>query len=444
MKRLAYLFPAFPLLHQTFTVGEVLGLQRRGYDLCLISLRPHKGGLQQPEALPLVSQTHYCPPVLSWPVLSATFRALVAHPLRALSLPAFVYGAWKDPRSEGSRSAVRPAASTMGIRERLDMFLKTNSVLYLLKSLWLIPYAFYLSEYLRREGIGHVHAHWATYSTTVALLMAEWCGISYSFSAHAYDIYVIRRMLPAKIRNAAFVVTCAETNRQFLSGLVSCGQDAGKIHVNYHGTDLKKFPVAEREAGGPCRIVSCGNLEEYKGLHYLIDALALLVRRGVDAVCEIAGNGPQLTLLRKRTRELGVADRVTFHGYVDHVRLVELYRKASVFALPSIVMGNCGKHDVIPNVLVEAMAVGLPVVGTNLSGIPELVEHGVTGLLVEQRNAEALASALEKIHSDPETSRRYARAARDKIERMWDRESNLVELGALIDSYLAEDSEIRA
>lgn len=442
MRTLAYLFPAFPVLHQTFTLGEVLGLQRRGYELRLISLKRSSAALQQDAARPLIDETLYAPRLVSLQMAGALWRGLITRPADTARLFGCVVSAWRRRPCEGVEVGAvgrgDASASTLSTSEKLLAIYHHNAWVYLAKSLMLVPYAMWLSERLREQGIDHVHAHWATYPTTVAYLVRRWAGIPYSFTAHAYDIYMISRMLPAKLEGASFVVTCAETNRRYLASL--CDPAAGaRVHLNYHGTDLARFTPVERARGQRYRIMSCGWLKEYKGFHILVEALAELVRRGVDAQVDIAGDGPQRDYLEKIAARLRVADRLELHGYLGHDRLSQLYAAADVFALPSIVMGRYGRQDVIPNVLAEAMATGLPVVGTAVGGVRELVEDGVDGRVVAQRDPRALADALEELWNEPQTAARLGAAGRVKVERIWDRETNLDELARIIDEHVGED-----
>ena len=436
MRRLSYLFPAFPVLHQTFTLGEVLGLKRRGYDLVLISLKRSQADLQQPEARPLLEETHYCPKLLSGQVITAFGRALWTRPADVMRLFGDVLAAWRTRAPETS-SKDAPPPTTLSFSERVLAVYHHNAWVYLAKSLVLVPYAIYIADLLRRENVGHVHAHWATYPTTVAYLIKRWCGIPYSFTAHAYDIYMISRMLPAKLRAASFVVTCADTNRRYLCSLVD-EVTAQHVHVNYHGTDLGRFTPIRRVRGTKFRIMSCGWLKEYKGFHILLETVAILVGRGVDAVIDLAGDGPQRAFLERRAQELGIRDRLHLHGYLPHAKLVDLYRACDVFALPSIIMGGYGRQDVIPNVLAEAMAVGTPVVASSIAGIPELIDHDQSGLLVPERDPKALADALERLWKDPALAARLAAAGRAKVERIWNRERNLEELAALINAHVSQ------
>ncbi len=439
MTHIAYLFPEFPVLHQTFTVGEVLGLRREGRAPRLVALKRRGEGLQQKEAQELVGETFYCPRLCSRELLSCFARALWSQPRATIRLFVSAFSAWRE-RPRGRREEHATGGSTLTIGERLLAVYHCNPYVYLVKSLLLVPYAVYLSEWMHREGVRHVHAHWATYPTTVAYLIHQWCGIRYSFTAHAYDIYMMERMLPAKLARAEFVVTCAETNKRYLASLCEADRRA-PILVNYHGTDLGRFRFVERDRERCYRIVSCGWLKEYKGFHLLLRAVARLVERGIDASLAIAGDGPQRSYLERLARELGIADRVTLHGYLRHDQIFELYRGADVFALPSVVLGRYGRQDVIPNVLAEAMSVGLPVIGSAIGGVPELVTDGLDGLLVPQRDVEALADALERIWHEPETAARLAKAGRSKVEQIWDREKNLRQLGKFFDTYAPMDPE---
>jgi glycosyltransferase involved in cell wall biosynthesis len=214
---------------------------------------------------------------------------------------------------------------------------------------------------------------------------------------------------------------------------------ADRVHVNYHGTDLGRFTPSTRKRGVRFRVMSCGWLKEYKGFHLLLDAIAMLVARDIDATLDLAGDGPQKPFLVRKCDDLGISDRVTFHGYLPHGRLAELYRSVDAFALPSIVMGDYGRQDVIPNVLAEAMAAGVPVVGSHIAGVPELIDDGENGLLVPERDSTALADALMRLWREPDTAARLAMAGRRKVERIWDRENNLDELAALINTYVPQD-----
>lgn len=441
MKRIAYLFPLFPVINQTFTLREVVWLKEQGYDFQIVSLLSRVEQQQQPEGRALMDETFYCPRFLTTELWGPFLSGFLKHPLKVIGLFLLVVKAWfeKAQRPGG----VSPGPATFSFSEWLDVLYRGTAWFYLLKSLTMVPYAIYLSAYLQREGIGHVHCQWATYPATVGLLMKRWSGITYSIAAHAYDIYLVPRMLTSKLENAEFVVTCADFNRRNLAAL--CSPEAAKrIHLNYHGTDLYRFVPCEHTPEPRRRIVSVGWLKEYKGFHVLLDAVGQLLARGYDLELHLAGDGPQRDWLEKRATELGIRDRLILHGFVDHQRLREIYGASDVFAMGSIEMSNFGRQDVIPNVLAEAMACGVPVVSTRMGGIPELIEDGEEGILVEQRSVEAMAAGLATVLDDPTAALERARKAREKVGRIWDRQNNLADLAKILEHYVGTQDRAAA
>lgn len=439
MRRIAYLFPLFPVINQTFTLAEVIGLKRRGYDIRLYSLLSRVDRkLQQAEARALLDETHYCPGYASLALWAPLLRGLRRDPGRVAALFAAVWRAWRQhvPTRRGGSA---PAPDTFTIGEWIDVLYRGNRYFYLIKSWLMVPHALYLAEVFRREGIVHVHCHWATYPATVGMLIKQWARIPFSVTAHAYDIHMMPWMLPAKLETADFFVTCADYNRRYLATLCS-PQAAGRIVLNYHGTDLERFQPGERSPGRQFRIVSVGWFKEYKGFHFVVDAVAMMARRGIDVVLHLAGDGPQRGYLQEQASRLGIADRVVFHGYLDHGQLVRLYRDCDAFAMGSIEMTNFGRQDVIPNVIAEAMAVGLPVVATRMGGVAELIEDGESGLLVPQRDSGALADALTRLAKEPALAAALRRGGLAKVRRIWDRNQNLEELARLFDERIGAPS----
>jgi colanic acid/amylovoran biosynthesis glycosyltransferase len=434
---IAYLFPLFPVINQTFTLAEVVGLQQRGYDLRLYSLLSRVDPkLQQAEARELIGQTHYCPGYGSARLWGPVLRGLARNPLGVLRMFTTILSAWRRPvpTRRGDRNA--PGPETFGLEDWLDVLYRGNKWFYLVKNWMMVPHALYLAEVFRRDGIVHVHCHWATYPATVGMLVQQWEGIPFSVTAHAYDIHMMPWMLPAKLEAAKFFVTCADYNRRYLASM--CSPEAGsRIVLNYHGTNLQRFQPGPRSPGDEFRIVAVGWFKEYKGFHFIVDAVARLVAQGVNAKLHLAGDGPQRGYLEEQARRLGIADRVVFHGYLDHDHLVSLYRDCDAFAMGSIEMTNFGRQDVIPNVIAEAMAVGLPVVSTKMGGIAELVEEGVSGMMVPQRDPAALAEALGRIAGDPELAARLRRAALARVAEIWDRRRNLEALAREFDARIA-------
>jgi glycosyltransferase involved in cell wall biosynthesis len=199
--------------------------------------------------------------------------------------------------------------------------------------------------------------------------------------------------------------------------------------VNYHGVSLDRFrPVDHRsDEAMPC-IVTCGRLEPYKGHHVLLRACSMMSR---PVRCVLVGEGPQRRRLEQLAAELGIGDRVEFAGAVPQAKLVEIYARADLFVLASVVLERSGKRDVIPNVLAEAMAMRLPVVATDVSGIAELVSDGVGGRLVPPNDPAALAAVLEELLADPEERERLAAGGCEKVRREFDRDKNIEALADL-------------
>ena len=434
-RQIAFLFPAFPNLHQTFVLWEVLALRRRGIDLALYSIKRPVTRTQQPEGAALQAEVTYLPPTLSPAVLAANLAMLVRSPSRYLSACVRVVRGWWADRAAGRewrRTSIsddapdRELTATEYLRGRFNR----SPVLYLLKSLWLIPGAVWLGRDLRTRGIERVHAHWASYSATMALLVHWLFDMPFSFTAHAYDIYLVPRLLGVKVRDAEFAVTCARVNADFLRALGGPAA-ADRVIVNYHGVSLERFRPSARatpQGGGLLCIVTCGRLEPYKGHHVLLRAIAAL---GRPARCVIVGEGPQRRRLEQLAAELGIADRVELTGPVPQSRLAEIYAQADLFVLASVILERSGKRDVIPNVLVEAMAMQLPVIATNIAGIPELITDRANGRLVAPNDVPALAAAIRELLDDEPQRHRLAKAAVEAVHAKFDREVNIEDLAAL-------------
>ncbi len=317
-------------------------------------------------------------------------------PLRPAEVLGAILGApfrfgWRFPWAAW-RAVVLPAE---GLKQRLTLLYQ------------FLP-ALVLATRWRRRGIGHIHAHWAHTATAVAMHAAALLGVGFSFTGHANDLFVHRVGLLAKVRRARFVVCISEFHRQFY---LEMGADPARLPVVYCGIDTARFgPESGAPAAGPV-IVAVGRLVEKKGFHHLIEACALLRDRGVDFRCVIAGSGPDLDRLRAQVERAGLADRVELPGQtVLQEGLPGLLRSARLTALPCV-RDRDGDMDGLPQVLIEAMACGVPAVSTVLVGIPDLVRDGDNGLLVAPGDVPALADALQDLLGDPERSVALGRRA---------------------------------
>ncbi len=387
--KIAYVLSAFPSLSETFILQEILELERQGLLLRLFSLEKPSAEVDAARDVqaPITYFNQISLPIL----LGATVRCFFKAPLRFLSILVV-----------------------------LLMHYRQFSVLRH------ILYAAYLAKQLKLEGITYVHAHFATAPTSIAQLTYLLAKIPYSFTAHAFDIYLSPKpVLAYKMQMARFVVTCTKYNQHYLKELVN--QAEGEhIHCIYHGLNVSAFPsnvpVTSREWASPL-ILAVGRLLEKKGLSYLLQACKMLKDKGYDFTCCIVGEGPLRQSLDQEILELMIGDRVKLYGAATHEQVVEMYQQVTISTLPCII-DKSGDRDGIPNVLVEALCMGVPVVSTSVSGIPELITSEVNGLLVPPNDSEALASALARLLDDTSLRCRLAVAGRQTVIANFDMRRN--------------------
>jgi glycosyltransferase involved in cell wall biosynthesis len=278
-----------------------------------------------------------------------------------------------------------------------------------------------------RARIDHVHAHFASHPATAAWVVHRLTGIPFSFTAHANDLFVAPVLLERKAAAARFVVAISDYNRRLL--LERC--PAARVEVVHCGVDVGRY--SGRELGGrvPDRIVCVASLFPKKGHADLIDALAPLAQRRPGVELELIGDGPERDRILARARERGLDGRVSAPGTRSAEQVRAALAEASAFALPAIRLPS-GRMEGIPVALMEAMAAGVPVVATRLSGIPELVQDGVTGLLVEPHDPPALAAALERLLADDALAAELAHNARALVERSFSLAVEARRLGDLL------------
>lgn len=272
-------------------------------------------------------------------------------------------------------------------------------------------------ELKRSEVPVHLHAHYATYPALAAWVCHKLLRVGYSFTAHAHDIYMDQAMLATKIADADFVVTISEFNRRFLDRFAAPGSAVSVVHC---GIDVDKYSYREREIPpeGPLRALCVASLAEKKGHEVLFRALAL-GGPGVDRMqLDLIGSGPLREDLGRLADELGISDRIVFHGSRNETYVSDALAAADMFVLPSVIAGD-GQMEGLPVSLMEALACGLPAVSTSLSGIPEIIIDGETGLLAAPGNAQSLRDALESTIGNPAAAKQYARAGRKLVEQQF-------------------------
>jgi len=301
-----------------------------------------------------------------------------------------------------------------------------------------------LADRLRAlPDVRHLHAHFCHGTTTVAWLTSMITGVPFSFTAHARDLYQDALnpagLLVRKVHAARFAVTCTEASRVHLARI----GDGVPVHCVYHGLNadlarlLAQSPARPAMSDTAMRPLGVGRLVPKKGFDVLVEACALLRRRGLAVEATIAGeDGAHAAEVRRRIAARGLADAVRLAGPLAQAALLEAYRRATIFCLPCRVAAD-GDRDGIPNVLIEAMACGLPVVTTGVSGIPELVVDGVNGLVVPAEDPRALAEAMVRLHRDPALAERLGRAAQAAVRERFDGERLTAHLALLFQPLVA-------
>lgn len=391
--KVAYIVSMFPCWSETFILNELVSHEKAGVDLTIFSIKNCSENMVHDEAEPFINKTVYGKKYIN-------FKLLLSHILLFISAP-FAY------------------SRTLG---KL-LLLKVSSPLVKIKALavfWLSP-TFIFSA--RMKEIDHLHAHFATYPALLAWIMSKFIKIPYTFTAHAHDIYVNQDLLPIICEDAAAIVTISEFNKHFISQKVGTKYEE-KTEVIHCGIDLDKFKfdvdnVYRYGNDSPLNILSIGRLSGIKGFTYLIEALRLLKNEGVLFDCSIIGDGPLKVDLVHQVSESGLEDVVHFLGSKKADEIPLFLNKADVFVLAcatDIIEG----HDGIPVVFMEAMAYGTPVIGTVISGIPELIIDGKTGFCSVAESSTELRNKIQFFISNPNKVHEMTSAARKLIEDEYD------------------------
>jgi colanic acid/amylovoran biosynthesis glycosyltransferase len=370
--RIAYVCKMYPRFSETFVVSEVLAREAQGEDLEIVSLRPPADG---------------------------RFHATLA----AVRAPVHYLDAG-TPRSKDLWSKLRTVPSSADVAELLRAEVRDAAQ------------AIELAELVRARSITHLHAHFGSVATTVARLAARIAGVTYSFTAHAKDIFhedVDDADLAAKLRDAHHVVTVSDHNVDHLHGRF--GSDAARVRRVYNGLDLDTFAFGSPPAEPATDVVAVGRLVEKKGFDVLVEACAVARGRGRELRCRIVGTGAEGPRLRRLVSQHGLEGSVDLVGPLPQDGVRDELRRATVMAAPCVV-GADGNADGLPTVLLEAMALGTAVVSTPVTGIPEAVQDGVTGRLVPERDPHALADALLALLDHPDERAQLATAARRHVE----------------------------
>lgn len=433
--RIAYVLKAYPRASEPFILSEIHRLETLGVPLRLFATKQAEAYDRLPHH-PVIDRIQAVPEFLSattstsegtvgrwlrghWPLFAhAVRRVSLRHPLGTLR--AFTSLAVELMRSRWAR---RGRIRRTYIREFL--------------------HAIELVDRLHdTPSVRHLHAHYAHGATTVAWFASRITGCSFSFTGHAKDLYndnanpgnVLRR----KLGSARFALTCTEANQQMLRALAP----HSTVHCVYHGLNADFAELLRHRQPTPrqhrCfRVLSVGRFVRKKGFDLLIEAVARLTREGVPIeVTIIGGDGDHGVEIRELIRDRGLADVVSLGGPRAQRELFDEYHRAHVFCLPCRVLED-GDRDGIPNVLMEAMACGTPVLSTNISGIPEMVRHGENGWLVPPDDVDALTAALRLAHRDRSLLHRLGDEARRTAAQRFDGDQLARRLATLFEEAVA-------
>jgi colanic acid/amylovoran biosynthesis glycosyltransferase len=381
-RRIAYFVSRFPTTTETFILRELNSIASApDVEADLYALFPTPEGVVQPAARPWLGRVRRSRPLRS---LGDLARWTLRRPFRVTSSIAMIcFDYRRSPKT-------------------------------LLRALATMPIASTCASGLVDERTEHVHAHFATYPALAAWFCHRLCGVPYSFTVHAHDLYMHQHGLERRARDAAFVVSISEFNRDLLGKLVP---PSVPIHVIHCGVELDKYDFRPRASRphGAVRALCVASLREKKGHKVLFDALAS-GKPGLDRISlDVVGNGELRAELESYAERLGLAGRVTFHGSLTEPDVARKLDEADLFVLPSIVDQN-GDTEGIPVALMEAMAAGVPVIASRITGVPELVREGSTGMLVEPGDAADLADKLVEVIAAEDAGRDRALNARRLVE----------------------------
>jgi glycosyltransferase involved in cell wall biosynthesis len=398
----AYVLGKFPSLSETFILREVLALRAGGLNPVLCALAHPGAGKVHAAAAALLPEVLWSPGRAAWPRLAG---ALAGWFLRR---PRTLCRAWlAEGRATGAW----------------------------LRALYHVAEAAGFADAARRRGVRHVHAHFAFVPAEVARTLAALIGCRFSVSVHARDLYTQDgARLRHRLAGAAFVTACTRHGFDLVRRLLP-DLAPERLFLLHHG-----LPPAVLASGGTAgtAILAVGRLEEKKGFGCLIAALGRLAAAGNEAPpCVIAGDGPLCAALVRQAADAGLGARVRFVGAVTQEELAGLLRAAALFVLPSVVAAD-GDHDGLPNALLEAMAVGLPVVSTTASAAVEVIADGENGLLVPPADPAALADAIARLLRSPQLCARLGAAGQARVRQEFDLARNTAPLVARFRALLAQ------
>lgn len=403
MAKIVIVLKGYPRLSETFIAQELLGLERAGHELYLISMRHPTDGKRHPVHDEIKAPVSYLPEYLHdepWRVIRAWWKARRLPQYKRLR-KAFI----ADLKRDWTRNRWRRFGQALVLAAEFP------------------------------KDADWLHAHFIHTPGSVTLYASLVLDIGWSCSAHAKDIWTSPDWdLREKLGAARWVVTCTKAG---FGKLRSLSPDPARVHLSYHGLDLSRFASFEgtrpardgSDAQDPVLLLSVGRAVEKKGYDILLAALALLPKTLSWRFVHIGG-GEVLAKLKAQAEALGLTSRITWLGSRAQEEVLAKYRESDLFVLPCRIASD-GDRDGLPNVLVEASSQGLACISTTVSGVPELLSDGVNGFLVPPEDAQALSAALARAIADPDLRQRLGAAAEKRVRGNFDHKSSIRELTQL-------------
>ena len=389
--QIAYVLEKFPSPTEYFVLNEILELEKKGFELIVLVIRKQKQYLDLPELKKIKSSIIYLPRIF----LIFPFLSFILSPFPIIKL------------------------------RKLGLQKKTSGVL---KSFRDLSISLFFAHKLKAKQANHIHAHFAFIAVDIARILSLLLKVKYSFTAHAQDIYTIEHRIKQVIGNAAFTVTCTKYNADYLNKITDY-KFQEKIFSVYHGIELSKWKPKEIDRkfnNSTIHILTIARLVEKKGLIFLLKALEILINENKKVNCTIIGEGPLLEELKNYTSKNQLHDFVRILDFMTQKEVIKHFVASDIFVLPCIVAKN-GDRDGLPNVIMEAMAIGIPVISTAVSAIPEIIEcsagihaYEKTGLLVPVQDEKALAEAILNLKNDAELYYGIVKNARNKVWNEFD------------------------
>lgn len=400
--KVAYLMSRYPKITETFILNEVIALQAIGVDVSLFPLQKEKTEVIHPKAVSLMPKVTFTP-LLSWSIFIALCQMFVKHPIKLIS--------------------------TFSKVIRFNWGCNN----FLLGAIAFFPKAVYLVAVFKQLKIEHVHAHFANHPTMVAFVINQLSGISYSFTAHGSDLHKRQHMLREKFDAAKFAVMISNYNQAFFYNHTKINK-SDKLHIVRCGVDTQTFTPKPNNSTVLTNILCVASLREVKGHRYLIDACAILKESNIPFHLTLIGDGPMRSLLESQVASLKLSDHITVLGAQAQEVIIDNLAKADIFALTSF-QTTSGNREGIPVVIMEAMACAIPVVASDVSGIPELVIDGQTGLLCETQNPSNIAEKLTILCNDKTQREKMGQNGRDFVLSEFDLHKNAQKLASLFRYY---------